>query len=104
MGRERPHSTGVESTTHTSSVHNVVSMANTRIIVVMSVGVADPAGLGGETEQCLHHCQGDQFGIGQPRLQTDRRAPRRPFGVLAQQVIGPDVQCGGEGVQVVVTQ
>ena len=105
ISRERPHSTGVESTTHTSSVHSVVSAANARMtrrtrpgtapqpLVVTGLlgqvgeqvsqpgaGVPQPAGLGGEPAQGLHHRQGDQLGVGELGGDADRRAGRRPFG------------------------
>lgn len=64
-------------------------------------GVPQPAGLGGEPEQGLHHRQGDQLGVGELRGDPHPRSPRRQMRRLLQQVIGLDVQCGREGVQVV---
>ena len=66
----------------------------------VSPGVPQPPGLGGEPEQRLHDRQGDQLGVAQPRGDADRRPPRRELRRFLQQVIGPDVQCGREGVQV----
>jgi hypothetical protein len=40
VSRERPHSTGVQSTTQTSSVHKLVSAASSRIKVVISTAAA----------------------------------------------------------------
>ena len=45
------------------------------------IGVAQPAGLGGEPEQRLHHHQGDQFGVGELRADPDFRAPGRCCGL-----------------------
>ena len=67
----------------------------------MLVGVAHPAGLGGEPEQCLHHRQGHQLGVGEFRGDPDPGTPGCQVGRLFEQVIGPDVECGREGVQVV---
>lgn len=36
VSQERPHSTGVESTIHTSSVHSAVSTASARLVCRMS--------------------------------------------------------------------
>ncbi|MGO8885683.1 MAG: hypothetical protein ACLPUO_00500 [Streptosporangiaceae bacterium] len=43
----------------------------------VSAGVPQPAGLGGEPRQGLHHGKGDQLGIGQLRVDADLRAVRR---------------------------
>jgi hypothetical protein len=39
----------------------------------VGVGMAQPAGLGGEPEQGLHHRQGDQLRVGQPGHDADLR-------------------------------
>ncbi len=59
-----------------------------------------PPGLGGETQQRLHHCQGHHLGVRDPRSDPDSRAPRHLSRLDLQQIIGPDVECGREGVQV----
>lgn len=46
------------------------------------------------------HRQGDHLGVGDPRGDPDRRAPRRTFGCSLQQTVDPDLQCGHEGVHV----
>ena len=43
----------------------------------MSMGMPDPARLGGVSQQGLHDRQGDQLSIRQPGLQADRRPPGR---------------------------
>ena len=92
VGRERPHSTGVESISHTSSLQPRVSIAKIRItalswsdaapqplvvaglagqigeqVTEMDAGVAQPAGLGHEPGEGLQHRQRDQLGVGQLR-------------------------------------
>ena len=66
----------------------------------VAAGIPQPPRLGDEPEQGLHHREGDQFGVGDPREYPDRRPPWRPFRAGFQQVIGMDVECGGEGVEV----
>jgi hypothetical protein len=67
----------------------------------VSVGVADPPGLGGVPQQRLHHRQGDQLRVGQLGLQADLGPPRGQVRVLLQQVVGSHIECGREGVYVV---
>ena len=66
----------------------------------VAAGIPQPRRLGDEPEQGLHHREGDQFGVGDPREYPDRRPPWRPFRAGFQQVIGMDLECGGEGVQI----
>jgi hypothetical protein len=68
----------------------------------VGAGVAQPAGFGGEAEQGLQHREGDQLGVRQLGGDPNRGAPRRQVWGALQQVIGGDLQCGGEGVQVCV--
>ena len=65
------------------------------------MGVADPAGLGGVSQQGLHHRQGDQLSVGQPGLQADGGPPRGQVWVLLQQVVGSHIECGREGVHII---
>jgi hypothetical protein len=51
------------------------------------MGVADPAGFGGVSQQGLHDREGDQLSIGQPGLQAALRPPGRQVRVLLQQII-----------------
>jgi hypothetical protein len=60
-----------------------------------------PAGLGGISQQGLHHRERDQLRIAQPGLQARRRPPRRQVRILLQRVIGSHIECGREGVYVV---
>jgi len=115
VSRDRPHSTGVESTTHTSPVHRLVSRASpwwrpacaaaccTRsgragrgTARAGTCGIPQPAGLGHEPWQRLHHRQGEQLSVAELGDDTDCRAPGRPLRELLQQVIGPDVECSGD--------
>ncbi len=66
------------------------------------MGVAQPPGLGGEPEQRLQHDQGDQFGVIEAWGAPDVRTPRPMLRIVGQEIIGGDVQCGSEGVQVSV--
>lgn len=63
--------------------------------------MADPARLGGVSQQGLHDRQGDQLSIGQPGLQAGLRPPWCQVGVLLQQVVGSHIECGREGVYVI---
>ena len=65
-----------------------------------AVRIAQPPGLRGEPEQCLQHHQGDQFGVVETRGDPDLRTPRPVLRIVDQEIIGGDVQCGNEGVQV----
>jgi hypothetical protein len=67
----------------------------------MSAAVAQPAGLADVAKQGLHHRQRDQFGVGNPWRDPDRRAPQHPFGCNLQHIIDPDV-VRREGIQVSV--
>src|SRR5207247_1568633 len=67
----------------------------------MLMGMTHPARLGGEPEQRLHDRQGDQLRVGQLRRDPHPGTPRCQVRRLFEQVIGPDVECGREGVQVV---
>ena len=69
-------------------------------VTQVGVGVTQPTGVGGEPEQGLHDCQGDQFAIRQLGCDADRGTPRGQMRGTLQQVIDGDEQCGGEGVQV----
>jgi hypothetical protein len=44
--------------------------------------------------------EGDPFGVGDLRANPDHRTPQAPLRAALQKVVGPDVKCGGEGVQV----
>lgn len=68
----------------------------------VAAGIPQPPRLGDESEQGLHHREGGQLGVGDPREYPDRRPSWRPFRTGFQQVIGTDLECGGEGVQVCV--
>ncbi|GAB3883270.1 hypothetical protein GCM10029964_042340 [Kibdelosporangium lantanae] len=67
-------------------------------MIQVGVGVADEAGFAGESQQGLYHRESDQFRVGQPGLQADDRSPWCQVGVLPQEIIGSDVECGREGV------
>ena len=66
------------------------------------VGMTYPAGLGGISQQGLHDGQGDRLGIGQPGLQADPGPSGSQVGELLQQVVGSHVECGREGVHVII--
>ena len=66
----------------------------------MSSGVADPAGLTGEPQQGLQHGQREDLRVTDPRSDTDGRTHRHSLRRGLQQVVGPGIQCGREGVQV----
>src|SRR5450631_1519139 len=66
----------------------------------VSVGVPQPAGLGGEPQQGLHDGKGDQLSITQLRVNPHVRAARRELRRFLQQVICLHVQCSREGIQV----
>ena len=66
----------------------------------MGAGIAQPAGLRAEAEQGLQHRQGDQLGIAQLGRDPDRWPPGSQLRGGLQQIVGGDLQCGGEGVQV----
>jgi hypothetical protein len=46
----------------------------------VGVGVAEPFGLGGETEHGPHHGERDQFGVAQLRADPHGRSPRCEMG------------------------
>ncbi len=117
-----PHSTGVESTSHTSSCHDSHSRARHPMtpddhlgaapqpLVVpvavrqireprpqMRMGVAHELRLVVEPQQRRDHRQGDQLRVRQLRSEPHRRPLRRPPRVLRQQVTDPHIQCGREG-------
>jgi hypothetical protein len=48
----------------------------------------------------LQHYQSDQFGVFEARRDPDLRTPRPMLRIVDQEIIGGDVQCGSEGVQV----
>jgi len=77
VSRERPHSTRVESTTHTSSVHSVVSAANARMTRRTRPGAAPQplvvTGLLGQVGE-----QGSQAGGRRRRRHRGRRDPSGP--------------------------
>ena len=50
----------------------------------MSAGVAQPPGLGGESQQRLQHHQGDQFGVSQLRSEPDAGRHGRYCGLSAE--------------------
>ena len=58
-----------------------------------------PAGLAGTAQQRLHHREGDQLGIGDPRRNPDLRANRCAIRRGLQQIVGAYIECRGEGVQ-----
>ena len=65
-------------------------------------GVAEPAGFLGESEHRLHHRQGDQLRVGQFRGDADLRPDRCKFRSGLQKIVGADVKCRREGVQISV--
>jgi hypothetical protein len=67
----------------------------------MLAGMAQPAGLGGVPEQRLHHCQGHQFSVGQARGESDHRTSWGQVGSGLQKVVDRDIECGGEGVDII---
>jgi hypothetical protein len=125
VSRERPHSTGGWNQPHAVGPQAGVGRqqpdqgrdqparrAQAPVVAGLSrqvaeqmpqpgMGVAHPASLRGVSQQGLHDRQGDQLSIGQLRLQTDLRPPRRQVRVLLQQVISSHIECGREGVYVV---
>ncbi len=125
VSRLVPHSTGVESTSHTSSCHDSHSRARhpmtpsdhlgaapQPLVVAVAVRqireprpqmrsrVAHELRLVVEPQQRRDHRQGDQLRVRQLRSEPHHRPLRRPPRVLRQQVINPHIQCGREGVQV----
>src|SRR5450755_2328455 len=66
----------------------------------VSPGVPQPPGLGREPRQGLHDRQGDQLSVAQLHPDAHPGPVRRELRRFLQQVIGPDIQCGGKGVQV----
>ena len=66
----------------------------------MGVGVTQEARFGGEPQQCLDHCEGDLFGVGELRGDADGGSLRCPLWVFDEEVVDCDVESGGEGVQV----
>ena len=121
---ERPHSTEVESTTQTSSVHSDVLAASPRMQASITPGGgAEPlviARLQGqvreqvpqarvrdriqrasdvEPQQRLQHRERDQFRVAELRDNAHRRPSRCQVRGFLQQVIGSHIQCGSEGVQ-----
>jgi hypothetical protein len=53
-------------------------------VAQVAVGVAEPAGLGGEAEQGLQDGQGDQFGVAELGRDADRGPPWRQLRCLLQ--------------------
>jgi hypothetical protein len=53
------------------------------------------------TEHRLHHCQRDEFGVGELRGDPDGRTPWRQMRRRFQQVVGLHIECRRKGVQVV---
>ena len=66
----------------------------------VSPRVTQPARLGGEARQGLHHREGDQFRIAQQRADTHLGPPGRELRRFLQHVVGLHLKCGSEGVQV----
>lgn len=60
---------------------------------------AYPAGLAGVAQQGLHDRKRDDLGVAGHRSDTDLWAWWQDLGMVLQQVIDSDVQCGGEGLQ-----
>jgi hypothetical protein len=52
-----------------------------------------------ETQQCPHHHKGDQFGVGQPRLEPHLWSPRPVLRMVGEKIVGRHLQCGCAGVQ-----
>jgi hypothetical protein len=82
---ERPHSIGVESTTHTSSLHSVVSRASVRLTCKMSSAALRSRLL--------------QLRVAELRRDAHRRPPGSELRRVIQQIIGLDIKSGREGVQ-----
>ena len=61
---------------------------------------ATATGLGGESEQRLHHRQGHQLGVAELQCDAHGRPQRGKLRLILQQIVGLDVKCGREGVQV----
>ncbi|GAB3727018.1 hypothetical protein GCM10027590_32910 [Nocardiopsis nanhaiensis] len=85
VSRERAHSTTVESTTHTSSLQTLVSVAKERIRVRIN-----PAALR----------RRDEVGVGQAGLEADLWPQGGQVRAVFQEACGPGIECLGEGVQV----
>lgn len=60
---------------------------------------AQPAGLAGVAQQGLHDGQGDDLGVAGERIRPHGRSGGRLLGMILQQVVDGDAQCGGEGLQ-----
>lgn len=65
----------------------------------MPPGLTWPSSLTGEPQQPLHHRPREEFGIGDPRLQTDFEASGYPLGVAPEQVVCGHMESGREGDQ-----
>jgi hypothetical protein len=112
VSREREHSTGVESTTHTSSDHTLVSRAKVAdqpvqggrepaqpLVVARLLGqereqvaqvlTGEPQlpGLTDVPQQRLHHRQRHHLGIGDHRDDANLGAPRNMLGKALEKVI-----------------
>ena len=66
----------------------------------VGAGVAQPSGFVGVAEQGLREGEGDQIGVGQAGLETDRGSPGGQVRAVFQKSLGDVVECLGEGVQV----
>ncbi|MBP2385999.1 hypothetical protein JOF47_001510 [Paeniglutamicibacter kerguelensis] len=69
----------------------------------MLPGMAQPAGLGHEAQQCLHQRQRHRLGVRNTRADPDTRTVRNPFRMGLQQVIRCSIECRGKGVQMAST-
>lgn len=56
-------------------------------------------GAAGEAQHRVHHRQDDQLGVAELRRDACGRPPGSELRRILQQVVGLDVQCGREGVQ-----
>ena len=59
-------------------------------------GVTQPAGLTGVAQQRLHHRQGQQLRVADPRRDPHPRAGRDTLRMGLQQVVGGHIQCCGQ--------
>lgn len=66
----------------------------------VDVGVPQPPGLGGEAEHRLPHGQRHQLRVTELRCAAHSRPPGDQLRRVLQQLVGLDVKCGCEGVQV----
>lgn len=65
------------------------------------VGVSEEASFGGVAEQGFHDRQGNQFGVADPGRVPGGRPGGQEFGVGVEVVVGGEIKCCCESVQVV---